>query len=462
MFYRFFWIVLLVFSLPVQTQTQNPRLNGGWVSDEIGYLRDSGALSEINEMISELEKDTSVEIAIVTKLTIGEMNPKEYANTLFNEWGIGKKGKDNGILILHVFDQRRIEIETGYGLEGVVPDILCKRILEKFIVPNFKSNQFSMGMTLGSFAIINSIKNPNASMEQKLSIDEFQFNFADLPASHYQDKIKTITEENFFDQNGIFARHITSPTNSIKEFFYFWLGILVMSISVFLGVILALLRFGNKTLYNFYNYFGRTLAWLSGIVATGYMLVSEIAESDTSYSLLNLLPIGIGLFFVNGWIQKKLRNNPRKCPTCKSKMIKLNEKQDNKHLSKGEGIEEKIKSVDYDIWECNNCSKITKEKYTGDSPASTCPKCHFNTFQNIRVTVIRSATYESDGEELHEYECANCKHAESKYVTIPKKVKSSSSGSSSSGGGGSSWSSGGSSGSWGGGSSGGGGSGSSY
>jgi uncharacterized protein len=194
------------------------------------------------------------------------------------------------------------------------------------------------------------------------------------------------------------------------------------------------------------------------------MVVSEISESETFYSILNFLPIGVGLFFVNKWIRKSLRNNSRYCPSCNNKMRKLNEKEDNQHLSKGEGIEEKIKSVDYDIWECTSCKSVKKEKYSGDSPASACSKCHFKTYRNIRTTVVRSATYDNDGEEIREYECAHCNHFESHRVTIPKLERSSSSSSSSSSsyGGGSSWSSGGSSGSWGGGSSGGGGAGSSY
>lgn len=442
-------------------QVPNPRTNGGWVFDGIGYLTDSGAIQEINPILTELELKTSAEVAVVTLPSIGEESPKIFATSLFEKWGIGKKGKDNGVLLLHILDQRRVEIETGYGLEGVLPDVLCKRILENFIIPHFKAGEFSTGITRGSYAIGYAIEHPNSNLTEKLEIGDVNFVFADLPVEHYQ-ALHQSEIPSIEDPPGIIKRHFREPANSFKEFFYFWFALIITSVWFSIGSILSILPFGNSLLYNIHAYFGRWISWFAGLFAFGYMVFQEANQSETYFSILNLVPIGASLFFINRWIGNSLRNNPRICPACKNKMSKLSEKADNAHLSPGEISEEKIFSVDYDIWKCNSCNTVTKEQYRGTNPASTCEKCHFKTYRNISVQVIREATYEHGGEELRNYECAHCHLFESKRVSTPKLQRSSSSSDGGSSSGGSSWSSGGSSGSWGGGSSGGGGSGSSY
>ncbi|MDZ4727754.1 MAG: TPM domain-containing protein [Leptospira sp.] len=446
---------------------ENPRLSGAWVYDGVGYLTDSGALPEINHMISTLETETGAEIAVVTLPSIGSETPKEFAVRLFEVWGIGKQGKDNGVLLLHIIDQRRVEIETGYGNEGILPDILCKRILDEQIIPNFKLNKFSLGITMGVYLLANAIRYPDKNLNDKLNISEAKFDFNDLPMDTYSQK-SNISFQNLDDEHqfapGILKRHFLNPMGSFKEFFYFWLGIILMSMTLIIGLIFSFLPFGNHSLYRLYAMFGQSISWISGIGASAFMSIIEFSEGETTYSLINLLPIGLLLYSGNKWIKNKLRNNTRICPDCKSKMKKLNEMEDDKHLSAGERTEEKIQSVDYDIWFCNSCDKILKEKYSGNSPASKCKKCGFETFRNVSVKVIRSANYEHGGEEIHHDECAHCHHSETRKVTTPKLTKPSNSsnsyGGSSSGSG--SWTSGGSSGSWGGGRSGGGGAGSSY
>jgi uncharacterized protein len=78
---------------------------------------------------------------------------------LFNYWGIGKKGKDNGLLLLLVMDQRRWEFETGYGLEGTLPDAILKRIGEDELVPNLKKKDYNAGFANVISAVTKKIKN---------------------------------------------------------------------------------------------------------------------------------------------------------------------------------------------------------------------------------------------------------------------------------------------------------------
>jgi uncharacterized membrane protein YgcG len=80
------------------------------------------------------------------------------------------KEKDNGVLILHVLDQRRIEIETGYGLEGILIDVLCKRLLDEKTIPYFKVGAFSAGHESLILSLDSILRNPNANSIDLTSI----------------------------------------------------------------------------------------------------------------------------------------------------------------------------------------------------------------------------------------------------------------------------------------------------
>ena len=95
-------------------------------------------VNEINTLVDSIKRHNSSEIAVVVVNSIGDNNPKDFAHELFVLWGVGKKGIDNGLLILYVEDQHRIEFETGYGMESVLPDVVCKKIQMDYMVPYFK------------------------------------------------------------------------------------------------------------------------------------------------------------------------------------------------------------------------------------------------------------------------------------------------------------------------------------
>lgn len=120
----------------------------GFVNDFANILTDSeeAALTEIAERV---EGDTTAEMAIVTVQTVQPLSIEEYSVRLFEKWGIGKKGKDNGVLLLVAVEDRAVKIEVGYGLEGVLPDGLCGEIIRKFIIPEFKMGRFGSGIIAG-------------------------------------------------------------------------------------------------------------------------------------------------------------------------------------------------------------------------------------------------------------------------------------------------------------------------
>ncbi len=75
---------------------------------------------------------TSTQIVIVTIKSVGEYVINDVALKILREWGVGQKGKDNGVVILAAMQDRKVWISTGYGVEGALPDLLCKRIIEQY------------------------------------------------------------------------------------------------------------------------------------------------------------------------------------------------------------------------------------------------------------------------------------------------------------------------------------------
>lgn len=135
----------------------NPQTaQSGWVSDQAKVL-DSESEQRLNALIDRLEQKTGAEIAVVTVQRLEDSTPKAFASALFNRWGLGKKGEDNGVLILLVMQDRRIEVETGYGVEGVLPDGKVGAILDRKVIPHFKQGDFGAGLLAGVEAMAEAI-----------------------------------------------------------------------------------------------------------------------------------------------------------------------------------------------------------------------------------------------------------------------------------------------------------------
>ncbi|MBN1622193.1 MAG: TPM domain-containing protein [Endomicrobiales bacterium] len=123
-----------------------------WVSDFANVI-DPSYKQKVSSVLTELEQKTSAEISVVTIRSLGNETIESLAVQLFQEWGIGKKGKDNGVLFITSIGERKTRIEVGYGLEGILPDGLTGEILDKYVIPEFKKGDYGRGITLGTFAI---------------------------------------------------------------------------------------------------------------------------------------------------------------------------------------------------------------------------------------------------------------------------------------------------------------------
>lgn len=125
----------------------------------VGYVNDFANViaanmeQQIEALCIEVQQKTGAQIAVVTVESVGEEYYSDYANKLFAAWGIGGKGKDNGVLLFNTIQERRLWIEVGYGLEGILPDGLVGAILDDYVIPYYRKGDFGRGLLQATKAI---------------------------------------------------------------------------------------------------------------------------------------------------------------------------------------------------------------------------------------------------------------------------------------------------------------------
>ena len=108
---------------------------------------------KIRAITLEVLQKTDIPVVVVTMPDIEGHEYNEYATSLYEKWGIGKKGEDKGVLIFVTVKERKMRIETGYGVEGILPDGLCGEIRDQYMVPFLKENNYGEGLLNGTIAV---------------------------------------------------------------------------------------------------------------------------------------------------------------------------------------------------------------------------------------------------------------------------------------------------------------------
>lgn len=116
------------------------------VNDFAGVLSTSER-QMLENRCRELRSRVGAQLAVVTLKTLQGGQIDDFAEKLFRKWGVGQGGKDNGVLLLVAIEDRRARIEVGYGLEGVLPDVLAGRILQEQLFPAFREQRYAAGLT---------------------------------------------------------------------------------------------------------------------------------------------------------------------------------------------------------------------------------------------------------------------------------------------------------------------------
>ena len=309
------------------TSIPNPRgRDGTWVTDMPGTLR-ADTIAQLNAAISDFERTSGGEMAVVVVRSLDGLSIEEAAVRLFELWGIGKKSKDNGLLLLWSTGDGRVRVEVGYGLEGVLPDGKTGAIRDAYVIPQFKSGRFDEGVLGGVAALLSVARNEPVA----------------LPAA---------------------------GSESYEE----------------------------------------------GPPGFGTLLMG----------LLGAIPVGLGSI---AGFRKLRRHRRRRCPACRSLMICLGETEDDALLEEGQQAEERVGSVDYDVWKCEACSHHFTLRYPKwFSGFAKCPQCQNHT-KSSTETVVERATTTSSGSANVVEQCAFCSfHAE--YTRVLPRIESSSSSSS--------------------------------
>jgi len=142
---------MLLITIPLYSQ-KFPQPTG-YVNDYAGII-DTEQKNQIDQIAKTVQEKTGAEIAVVTVETIQPYGSiEEYSVELASEWGIGKAGEDTGVLILLATTERRVRIEVGYGLEGIIPDGLAGEIIDNSILPSMRAGDYGTGFLKGVQAV---------------------------------------------------------------------------------------------------------------------------------------------------------------------------------------------------------------------------------------------------------------------------------------------------------------------
>ncbi len=119
----------------------------GMAVNDFANVIDPASSAKMESLAREVLQKTGTAVVVATVATVGEDEDyRMYANGLYKVWGIGKKGEDKGVLIFLTVKERKIRIETGYGVEGILPDGLVGEILDKYVLPQLKAGDYSKGL----------------------------------------------------------------------------------------------------------------------------------------------------------------------------------------------------------------------------------------------------------------------------------------------------------------------------
>jgi uncharacterized protein len=123
----------------------------GFVNDHAGKL-DESTRAKLEAFLDQVKQKTGAEFAVLIMPTTAPVSPTEYKVSVFKSWGLGRKGQDDGLLMLVAIDVHEVRFETGYGLEGALPDGLQSRIFRELMAPRFRADDYAGGVIAGVLA----------------------------------------------------------------------------------------------------------------------------------------------------------------------------------------------------------------------------------------------------------------------------------------------------------------------
>ena len=184
---------------PSKESSKSPALTGR-VVDQAGILSPA-VKAELETALAAHENNTTNQVVVVTLESLNGANIEEYSLELGRRWGIGQKGKDNGVLLVVAPNDKQIRIEVGYGLEGILTDALSGNIINYYIIPEFKKGDIQNGIKIGTQKIIALLEGDESAKKEI----EAQADYEPLEAAALMTGIITLITSGFF---GILATRI--------------------------------------------------------------------------------------------------------------------------------------------------------------------------------------------------------------------------------------------------------------
>lgn len=151
------WLLValtLAFAAGASAAETMPTKPSAWFNDYAG-VTDANTARELNDRLRQFERETSnqIVVAVFPELQT-DSSVADYTQRIAQSWSIGQKDKNNGAVLFVFTGPRKVYIQTGYGLESVLPDALCKRIIDEQITPAFRTGNYKRGLTAGVESMI--------------------------------------------------------------------------------------------------------------------------------------------------------------------------------------------------------------------------------------------------------------------------------------------------------------------
>jgi len=147
-------LLLLFHTIATTAQNIPQKANPPRLVNDFAHVLTSDQIESLERKLVNYDDSTSTQIVVVTVATTGDYDIDDYALKILREWGVGNKKTNNGIVILAAVNDRKVKIEVGYGMEGAIPDITAKQIIENSISPNFRQSNYYRGFDEAADAII--------------------------------------------------------------------------------------------------------------------------------------------------------------------------------------------------------------------------------------------------------------------------------------------------------------------
>ena len=345
--------------------------------------------------LADEKSEAEVCVVLINRFDEGQWDAYNFALDLFNYWGIGKAGNNSGVLVFLAKDSRDIQIITGGGVEGLLPDAVCSEIWHNAADEYLSEGNYNEGVPYIVYNIVKILVSDEAQAELLLG---------------WKPKDASVHESTAY---------------------YFILGFVLL-------IILAL--FGYKR--------------LQGKPGQNKLAIQQQAASTQTVTgcLSWIFPIPMLFFYLYyRYARKNIKPIPLCCSNCGKQMTLIEGRDRLQYLPPLQVAEDRIGSKVFDVWQCPSCQNIKVTDYEGPKAGmyELCPTCGAKAFQTTDRETLQHATYTSTGRRRDTKKCAVCGFVGTAFVTLPMLVRSTSS--SYGGGGGGYRSSGGGGGNWGGG-----------